>query len=316
MMTEVAFRRYAHAAGTTRDVALLDVAQDYVLEHMRREGLFEDLLVFKGGTALRKYVFGTDGRFSVDLDFALRTDDPSDVDLVFDLLDGVDFAGVRISLERRRGMAALLRLDTPLGSIIEPAAVSVRPTGPWMPPQIRPPQPFPLLDRALLPEFTRAPLPILDPREMAAEKIAAFWRRRAARDLYDLDHLGQVLQATFDGPAIAALAALKIYADVALEGLGHAPEAMGIVFAVRPAEVRGADDLGRFRAAETDVAGLLDRCRRRYDALREPLGEAGWLAQHGTARDQRRARELVEQTVARLATPEPDSPDRGSDVPI
>ncbi len=64
MMTEVAFRRYAHATGAARDVALLDVAQDYVLEYMRREGLFEDTLVFKGGTALRKYVFGTDGRFS------------------------------------------------------------------------------------------------------------------------------------------------------------------------------------------------------------------------------------------------------------
>ncbi len=97
-------------------------------------------------------------------------------------------------------------------------------------------------------ELARAPLPVPDPREMAAEKIAAFWRRRAARDLYDLDHLAQVLQAGFDGSAIAELAALKIYADVALEGLGHAPDWIGAVFAVRPAEVRGADDLGRFRA--------------------------------------------------------------------
>ncbi len=181
MMTEVAFRRYAHAAGAARDVTLLDVVQDYVLEYMRREGLFEDTLVFKGGTALRKYVFGADGRFSVDLDFALRTDDPADVDLAFDLLDGAEFADVRITLERRRGTAALLRLETPLGPVVEPAAVSVRPAGPWLPPGELAPQSFPLLDRGL--EFARASLPVLDPREMAAEKIAAFWRRRAARDL-------------------------------------------------------------------------------------------------------------------------------------
>ncbi len=56
-------------------------------------------------------------------------------------------------------------------------------------------------------EFARAPLPVLDPHEMAAEKIAAFWRCQAACDLYDLDHLGRVLQADFDGPAIAELAA-------------------------------------------------------------------------------------------------------------
>ncbi len=162
MMTEVAFRRYAHAAGAARDVTLLDVVQDYVLEYMRREGLFEDTLVFKGGTAL-------------------RTDDPADVDLAFDLLDGAEFADVRITLERRRGTAALLRLETPLGPVVEPAAVSVRPAGPWLPPGELAPQSFPLLDRGL--EFARASLPVLDPREMAAEKIAAFWRRRAARDL-------------------------------------------------------------------------------------------------------------------------------------
>lgn len=300
MMTEVAFRRYAHATGAARDVALLDVAQDYVLEYMRREGLFEDTLVFKVGTALRKYVFGADGRFSVDLDFALRADDPADADLAFDLLDGAEFAGIRIDLERRRGTAALLRLETPLGPVVEPAAVSVRPAGPWLPPRESAPQPFALLDRGLAPEFARAPLPVLDPREMAAEKIAAFWRRRAARDLYNLDHLGQVLQTGFDGPAIAELAALKIYADVALEGLGHAPNWIGAVFGVRPAEVRGADDLGRFRAVETDAGPLLERCRRRYDALRAVTGAAGWLATHGTARDRWRAREMVEGIVARL----------------
>jgi len=56
------------------------------------------------------------------------------VELAFDLLDGAEFAGVRIDLELRRGTAALLRLETPLDPVAEPAAVSVRPVGPWLPP--------------------------------------------------------------------------------------------------------------------------------------------------------------------------------------
>lgn len=306
MITEGAFRRYAHAAGAARDIALLDVAQDYVLEYMRRTGLFEETLAFKGGTALRKYVFGASGRFSVDLDFALRTNDPADVDLAFGLLDGVEFAGVRIDLERHRGTAALLRLETSLGPVVEPAAISVRLQGPWLPPRERAPRQFPLLDRGL--EFERMPLPVLDPREMAAEKIAAFWRRRAARDLYDLDHLGQVLQAGFDGPAIAELAALKIYFDVAIEGLGHAPDWLDRIFAVRLVDVRGADDLGRFRAVEVDVAPLLARCAERYSALRDLTGEAGRLATHGTVRDRWRALDLAGEVAARLTRDAPDPP--------
>jgi len=190
-MTAAFFQRHVQACGGDREIALLDVAQDYVLEHLRREGLFAQTLAFKGGTALRKFVFGASGRFSVDLDFALRSADPRDVDLSLDLLDGATFAGLCMDLERRRGAAALLRLITPLGPVTEPAAISIRPHAPWLPVRAQPPQPFPFLDRGVAPEFTRAPLPVLDAREMAAEKIAAFWRRHMARDLYDLEHLGQ-----------------------------------------------------------------------------------------------------------------------------
>lgn len=115
-----------------------------------------------------------------------------------------------------------------------------------------------------------------------------------------------MLQADFDGPAIAELAALKIYADVALEGLGHTPDWTGAVFDVRSAEVRGTDDLGRFHAVETDVGPLLERCRQRYHALRDVTGEAGWLVAHGTARDRWRAQEVVEGVVARLVNASPD----------
>lgn len=162
MITEGYLRRHTAAYGGNREIALLDVAQEYVLEHLRREGVFDEILVFKGGTALRKFVFGTEGRFSVDLDFGMRQEDPSHADLVLDLLDGASFGGVSVRLERRKGPAAQLRLSTPLGPVIVPAAVSIRQRPPWLPPELRRPMPFEFLDRGLQPEFARGPLPVLE----------------------------------------------------------------------------------------------------------------------------------------------------------
>lgn len=51
------------------DVAILDIAQDFLLAHLGELGLFE-LVTFKGGTALRKLFAGAQGRFSTDLDLA------------------------------------------------------------------------------------------------------------------------------------------------------------------------------------------------------------------------------------------------------
>jgi uncharacterized protein len=52
------------------DIAVLDIAQDFLLAHLHEAGFFPDLVVFKGGTALRKFFAGSEGRFSTDLDLA------------------------------------------------------------------------------------------------------------------------------------------------------------------------------------------------------------------------------------------------------
>ena len=36
------------------DVAVLDIAQDFLLAHLAERGVLGDLVIFKGGTALRK----------------------------------------------------------------------------------------------------------------------------------------------------------------------------------------------------------------------------------------------------------------------
>lgn len=44
MITEGYLRRHIAAYGGNREIALLDVAQDYILEYLRHEELFDDIL--------------------------------------------------------------------------------------------------------------------------------------------------------------------------------------------------------------------------------------------------------------------------------
>ena len=78
MITEGQLRLISsYYAGRGREFAFLELAQEHLLEWMAREGLFAgdpDDVVFKGGTAIRKFRLGKRGRFSTDLDFAVAQD--------------------------------------------------------------------------------------------------------------------------------------------------------------------------------------------------------------------------------------------------
>jgi hypothetical protein len=78
MITEGQLRLISrYYAGRGREFAFLELAQEHLLEWMVRESLFagdpEDV-VFKSGSAIRKFRLGRRGRFSIDLDFAVAQD--------------------------------------------------------------------------------------------------------------------------------------------------------------------------------------------------------------------------------------------------
>ena len=78
-------------------------------------GLLDRGLVFKGGTALRKFRAGNAGRFSTDLDFAAPDEEVALAAL--QSLDGVEIDGFTFAIENlgddgRRGD---LKVDTPFG---------------------------------------------------------------------------------------------------------------------------------------------------------------------------------------------------------
>ena len=90
---------FAHRCGA-RDqlVAEREVVLSYALHLLWKRGVCERL-AFKGGTALRKLVFGAGGRFSEDLDFTLYTGERDDAAIaIVEALDGAEHHGITFAM--------------------------------------------------------------------------------------------------------------------------------------------------------------------------------------------------------------------------
>ena len=114
-VTEGHLARHYQGVRGGRDAALLDIAQDHVLYLLHQAGAFDAGLVFKGGTALRKFRAGSAGRFSTDLDFAAPSEELALS--VLAALDGVEIDGFSFAISNlgddgRRGD---LVVETPFG---------------------------------------------------------------------------------------------------------------------------------------------------------------------------------------------------------
>ena len=163
----------------------------YLLQLFHEKGLTAHL-AFKGGTMLRKMVFGPRGRLSTDLDFTCRTDIHLD-DLTVMLLDALEqpYHGVALRFDKqkdwyltREGCAAnpvCSHDHNPTGvkvklqiSTRERPILSVRAV-----PQIE-------QDYFKLLPFRPEAIPCLTLEEAVAEKIRAASQRSKLRDLHDL----------------------------------------------------------------------------------------------------------------------------------
>ena len=206
---------FAHQCGA-RDqlVAEREVVLTYALDLLWQRGLF-DRLAFKGGTALRKLVFGAGGRFSEDLDFTLSRGEKDDAALaVMDAFEGTTHHGVTfgttdayetdgsfamfVTYRHEWNDSGRFKLD-----------VSTRET-PTLPVTTRAPIEQPYF-KAL--EFGGPPaVPALDPIEMIAEKIRAAFQRAKVRDVHDLYLYGTIpATKTFNVDLLRELVVLKLW---------------------------------------------------------------------------------------------------------
>jgi len=222
MITEGYLARYHMGRRGMQGPALLDVAQDYALQYLHQQEVFDLGVVLKGGTSLRKFRAGKAGRFSTDLDFAAPDVDTGE--LLIDTLDGATIEGVTFAVTNLSALRGTLDIDTPLGRPDIPARIEVTPRPLWL--LCDPLEPISLpVHRGY--EFKMPALPVPALEEALAEKLAAWRRRRKVRDLYDLYWFGQ---GVLNEALVRRLLVLKVWHDVVDDGLGLPPfDPVGIV---------------------------------------------------------------------------------------
>ena len=293
---------YARNSGL-RDklVAERDVVLTYALRALLDAGVM-DHLAFKGGTCLRKLIFGSAGRFSEDLDFTLDSDRPDD-DVLTDLVEvfNAEHHGITFTFDEYYkteddtsfgGDVYYKHAWNDAGHFRLQVSLRERPTLPVVAGAMKAQAYFNHL------EFELFDVRALEAVEMIAEKVRAAFQRVKVRDLYDLHRFATM---PFNGELLRRLAVLKLWQ--ARDPFD--PEAL--FEKIRGGEVREperlagflrglAKNLGtqRYRrrsfSAETSVAVLPEPPdARRPDAL-------GGLLHHDRAR-------LTRQILAELTVP-------------
>ena len=206
MITEGQLRLISrYYAGRGREFAFLELAQEHLLEWMVREGLFagdsEDV-VFKGGTAIRKFRLGRRGRFSTDLDFAVAQDAFGDHVIVALQQGLVEVDNVRFearTIDLAAGKATWVAIVDGVGTTM-PSKLEFtgRPT--LLPPIIPTARPeIGGVTPALL-GFELPLIPLMRLEENLAEKLARFRRVIRSRDVYDLAEMGHLVRGQLMGP--------------------------------------------------------------------------------------------------------------------
>lgn len=224
MLSTQQLRQVAGRTGA-RDISKveIDIILTLLLQLFHEHGLTQHL-AFKGGTMLRKMVFGPRGRLSTDLDFTQRTDLPLD-DLMLMMLGALDqpYHGLDFRFDRDKdwylteeGCAAnpvCAHADNARGVKIK-LQISTRET------PILPIVDLPQLEQdyfRLLP-FAPAAIPSLAMEEIIAEKIRAASQRSKIRDLHDL---AEIAKRPLARECIRGLATLKLW-NGGGEGLDYA----------------------------------------------------------------------------------------------
>ncbi|MCV9964838.1 nucleotidyl transferase AbiEii/AbiGii toxin family protein [Pararhizobium sp. BT-229] len=197
------------------DIALQDLILTHVIHHMSQAGALEHL-VFKGGSMLRRAVFGHQSRFSGDLDFSLTgeglAESKSAVDRVVAALPGM-ISGLKIDIDPVSGVKVPLH-----GNTHELTIICTLPNGQKKPIKIEiDHRAEPILDPVFLdqkqdfnvsPESPNISLQCLQIEEVVGEKIRAAYQRIRVRDLYDLASLAE---HDFDGDLVRKIAILKMW---------------------------------------------------------------------------------------------------------
>ncbi len=294
MVPLAVIRQYAAGQQIGFDVADQEIVLHYVLELLCRSGLIGyrtpegpvGPLLFKGGTALRKCVFGQSGRFSQDVDLDATHENGFEAAIESAFSDHSPFYGITFSIpnfrysqdgnfsggvayEHEHGVGNFeLQISYRLTPILDPVDLELQRQN--------------YFDRA---EFQPPRLHGLDPYEMIGEKVMACNRRKggSAKDVYDLFLWSQ---RPFDETLVRRIAALKAWTDQR-----HQPryDPRAFLNAVIPKNYRWEDLQGLVpRRLEADAERICRHVRERFAFLIECTDdEASLLADQTSHRERK-----------------------------
>jgi predicted nucleotidyltransferase component of viral defense system len=256
---------FAQGAQVGIDVAEREIVLTYVLKILDDAGLLKSL-AFKGGTCLRKCVYGKETRFSVDLDFTSgSTEEPDDVILslvsalsqpAYGLTFVIDTKDFYVS-EDKLSCGATVAYKHSWNEAKFKLDVSLRET-PSLPLTA-----LPLHAQAYFKylEFKPFPVPSFQFEELLGEKIRAASQRVRSRDLYDL---AKAAEKPLQASLIRALAVIKCW------NTRHHFDPEGFLARLRSAKYDWEDLRQLLRRSEKVVPEkLISTCEKRYGFLLE-----------------------------------------------
>lgn len=275
MIAQAFVRQFAAGQKIDLDVADQEVVLHYALARLNEIGLVgyppgeqtPGPLLFKGGTALRKCIFGSTGRFSqdIDLDATHKNGFEETVEAAFQPAQpyyGIEFSlpHFRYSSDDNFSGTVEYRHDGGEGAFELQISYRLDP--------ILEPVDLPLQEQSY---FAKAReecgvprLFGLDPYEMIGEKIMACNRRQggSSKDVYDLDLWAQ---RPFDEHLVRRLAVLKAWTDRRGQP-GYDPTEL--LAAIEPENFRWSDISGLVpRNLASDPEQICERVRARFGFL-------------------------------------------------
>ena len=297
-----------NAGAQGREAAVVDIAQDLLLRHLHSRGLLDSLAI-KGGTAIRKLYAGREGRFSLDLDFAVANAgiDPDEAALAFVAeVDGLEIEPFRYGASERRGKWAVKFASPFVDSPALATKLDFSPS-PWLTPVAKGWIPLPIHE-----QYGEEPLPEIQTmrlEENIAEKIARLNRTTTARDLYDLRWIASTpnIERSLDKALVRRLSVLKIWVDTngMHAGATHwKPGHAGSVFEPdrwlrdRSEDDFDAEDIGALAVPAPTAKELSDGVRAAYTFLAD-LDDDETVVAKSDARD----RSLVIRIMSELSSP-------------
>ncbi len=255
---------FASGSQVPLEIAEREILLTYVLKRFEEVQVLQDL-AFKGGTALRKCIYGKETRFSLDLDFTRIAGEADPADLILRLVEiltqpayGIHFnvktedfyvsddrssCGATISY-RHDWHQALFKLEVSLREKPSLPLVSL-----------------PLKLQAYFKhlEFPAFSIPCLQFEELLAEKIRAASQRVRARDLYDL---ARAAEKPLNVNLIRSLAVIKCW------NVRDTFDPMKFFEKIQSSKYDWEDLKQLLRRSEKlDAKRMIATCRKRYQFL-------------------------------------------------